>query len=208
MTIPKDSNTYLRHSILREEAVSELDSGNLSTTSGWVLPVDTLALLYKLSSDPDRASDALKLLYELQTHQVELELQYRQLVANEKFIKHQLNKFKKLLDLSAIGYLMVDADGLIFEINMAASTLLNVDNKAVIGEPIVQFFGSYAQARLRQLFKKLAESEDDNDSDVACLLSSQNHGGSKKHLKITASLSIAENALLMSIVESSPSQTI
>lgn len=205
MTAPTHSTIKSQHSNLRDEATIELDSGNLSINSGWVLPAETLALLYKLSSDPDSAPDALKLLYELQTHQVELELQYRQLLNNEKFIEHQFSKFKKLLDLSAVGYLIIDAEGYIAEMNTAASKLLNVDNQSAIGEQISQFFGTYAQARLGQLFKQLAE--EDHDADVALIQSSQDDNGMKRQLKITASISVAENAVLMTIVERTPSQT-
>lgn len=204
MTTPPNNHLPSQHDTLRNTATYELDSGNLEINSGWTLPTETLALLYKLSSDPDSAPDALKLLHELQTHQVELELQYRQLLTNEQFIKHQLSKFKSLLDLSAIGYIMTDADGHIIEINTAGSSLLSIDNDAAIGESVNQFFGAHAQARLRQLFKQLEDEND--DADVACIQSSPSDSGTERQLKITASISVADNAVLMTIMEQKTSQ--
>lgn len=203
MSTQSDKPLTSQHSKLREDATTEMHSDNPDISSGWTLSADTLSLLYKLSSDPDSAPDALKLLHELQTHQVELELQYRQLQTNERFIKHQLSKFKKLLDLSAIGYLMADSAGQIIEMNTAASKLLNIDNEAAVGEPLSQFFGTHAQARLRQLFTQLDEKDD--DADVACIQSSQDYDGMKRQLKITASISVADSAILMTIVERMPS---
>lgn len=194
-----------QHDDLRHSADNELDNGNLDINSGWVLPPETLGLLYKMASEPDNAADALKLLHELQTHQVELELQYRQLVTNEQFIKQQLDKFKSMLDVSAIGYLVADADGQILEINNAASKLLHIDTKAVIGTSVNQFFLPLAQARLRPLFKQLALHED--SAEIVCIETPQTGPADGKQLKMTASISVAGNAVLMTIVEHCSSQT-
>lgn len=207
MTAPiltTENSPPVQHDSLRHSAVTELREGNLNINSGWVLPAETLGLLYKMASDPDSAADALKLLNELQTHQVELELQYRQLLTNEQLIKDQLNKFKTLLDVSAIGYIVADADGLIMEINNAATTLLSIDHNAVIGSPVSQFFQPLAQSRLRNLFEKLAHHE--NGADVVCIETPHTSNMSGKQLKITASISIAGDAVLMTIVEYLPSK--
>ena len=55
---------------LRIDAETRLSSGKAPLANGWTLNPDTLALLYRLASNPDTASDGLKLLHELQTHQV------------------------------------------------------------------------------------------------------------------------------------------
>ncbi len=204
MTTPIYNNLSSPHTTLRQAANTELDAGNPDINSGWTLPAETLGLLYKLASDPDSAPDALKLLHELQTHQVELELQYRQLLSNEQFMKQQLSKFKALLNASDIGYIMADADAQIMEINTAATHLLNIENQAVRGMPVSHFFQPDAQNRLRHLFKHLAQHED--DAEVVSIVSPQVVDAEGKRLKITASISIAANAVLMTIMEYLPSQ--
>ncbi len=202
---PMYENSPEKHSNLRHSADAELDKGSLDINSGWVLPPETLGLLYTMASEPENASGALKLLHELQTHQVELELQYRQLVSNEQFIKEQLSKFKTMLEVAAIGYIVADAGGKITEINSAASALLNIEDENMIGKSVHQFFQPLAQSRLHNLFKQLAENNE--TAEVVCIEKPANNMQPARQLKITASSSVAGNAVLMIIVEDLLSKT-
>jgi PAS domain-containing protein len=84
-------------------------------------------LLYRLSSDPASASDALKLLHELQTHQVELDLQHAQLLESENELHAQLAHYRALYEQAPIGYLVLEGDGRILQSNRAAAELLGLD---------------------------------------------------------------------------------
>jgi hypothetical protein len=64
------------HVQLRQKAETRISGGNAPATKGWTLGAASLMLLHRLASNPDTASDALKLLHELQVHQVELDLQH------------------------------------------------------------------------------------------------------------------------------------
>ena len=68
---------------LRRDARHLLDHGASPKIRSGTLGVDALQLLYQRASEPESAADALKLLHELQTFQVELDLMYQQLQANE-----------------------------------------------------------------------------------------------------------------------------
>ena len=63
---------------LRQSAVERLVKGIAPATRGSSLGTEALTLLHGLASTPQTASDALKLLHELQVHQVELDLQHEQ----------------------------------------------------------------------------------------------------------------------------------
>jgi len=200
-----DKHASSRHTTLRTSAENELRNSPFDMNSGWVLPAETLGLLYKMASDPDSAPDALKLLHELQTHQVELDLQYCQLVANEQFIKEQLSKFKSLLDVSAIGYIMTDSHGHIMEINQIATDLLNIDDKTVVGTPVSQFFQPFAQKQLDKIFKQLAAKN--GGEDIFCIENPQSVTTEAKPLRINACLSYTGEVVLMTLMEHSPSKT-
>ncbi|HSG93085.1 MAG TPA: PAS domain-containing protein [Methylotenera sp.] len=201
---PQHEDCTEAHNSLRESADAELNDGNLDINSGWLLPLETLSLLYKMASEPDSAADALKLLHEIQTHQVELELQYRQLEANEQFITEQLSNFKAVLDISLVGFIMADADGLITVINGAANRLLAIGDEEVVGTSVHKLFQPLAQIRLRNLFEQLADK--DTAADVVCIETPQNDNSEAKKLKITACISPASNAVLITIMEYLPSQ--
>lgn len=124
---------------------------------------------------------------------------------NQQFIIEQLSKFKVILGISSIGYNMADADGLITEINRAANSLLAIDDKRVMGTSVHKLFQPLAQIRLHNIFKQLADK--DTSADVVCIQTLQNDNSESKKLKITACISPAGNAVLITIMEYLPSQT-
>jgi PAS domain S-box-containing protein len=112
---------------LRADAMGRLKSGTAPATAGWALEAETLSLLYRLASNPESSADALKLLHELQTHQVELDLQHAQLAENEHELALQLAHFQALYDHAPGGYLVLGRDGRILRSNRAASKLFGLE---------------------------------------------------------------------------------
>lgn len=112
---------------LRADAEGRLRSGTAPSTAGWTVGAETLSLLYRLASNPENSTDALKLLHELQTHQVELDLQHAQLAENEHELALQLAHFQALYDHAPGGYLVLGGDGRILRSNQAASKLFGLE---------------------------------------------------------------------------------
>lgn len=109
---------------LRRDARHLLDHGASPKIRSGTLGVDALQLLYQRASEPESAADALKLLHELQTFQVELDLMYQQLQANEHDLTEELAHYRSLYDQAPVAYLVVDSLGGIIESNRAAVALL------------------------------------------------------------------------------------
>ena len=61
---------------LRRQAEQQLREGSANFDVAYTASADALTELYRLSSNAKTASSGLKLLHELQTYQVELELQH------------------------------------------------------------------------------------------------------------------------------------
>ncbi len=76
--------------------------------------------------------DALKLIQELQVHQIELELQNEELQLARNRAESLFQKYIDLYDFAPIGYLTLDRDGIIHEANLAASSLLGLDRTQLI----------------------------------------------------------------------------
>lgn len=112
-----------RHERLRRSARDLIEHGVPPRTRGGNLSVDALQLLYEHASKPESAADALKLLHELQTYQVELDLLYEQLQANELEINEELAHYRSLYEQAPAAYLIVANDGKIIEGNQAAGVL-------------------------------------------------------------------------------------
>jgi PAS domain S-box-containing protein len=71
--------------------------------------------------------DNMKLLHELQVHQIELEMQNEELkIAHEKAY-NAIEKYTELYDYAPSGYLSISKDGDIIDLNFAAATMLGND---------------------------------------------------------------------------------
>ncbi|MBL3556239.1 MULTISPECIES: PAS domain S-box protein [Marinobacter] len=111
------------HERLRRSASDLIEHGVPPRNHGGNLSVEALHLLYERASNPESAADALKLLHELQTYQVELDLLYEQLLANEQEINEELAHYRSLYEQAPAAYLIVANDGDIIEGNLAAGIL-------------------------------------------------------------------------------------
>lgn len=124
---------------LRAQAEARLISG-MMPASGGTINMQALEPLFRLACSTSTAADGLKLLHELQVHQIELELQHAQLVANEREALECLNHYKTLYELAPAGYLVTDPNGCISQTNPAAATLLGIEQDRLVGLMIANFF--------------------------------------------------------------------
>ena len=111
---------------LRMDAEERLNAGTAPRTRGWPTGTQALALLYTLASSPASASDAQKLLHELQVYQVELDLQHEQADLDRCQLTEELENFAHLFDLAPFGYLTLDAQGRVAEANRIGAAWLGV----------------------------------------------------------------------------------
>lgn len=79
------------------------------------------------------------LLHELDTYRIELELQNDELLKSQKQLQDLTQEYIGLYDLSPVGYLSLDSEGIILKANMALSTMLGVEKQAIINKPFSNF---------------------------------------------------------------------
>lgn len=77
-------------------------------------------------------SDPLKLIHELQVHQIELEMQNVELLAAKEELENAMEKYSDLYNFAPAGYLTLSKEGDIIELNHSAAALLGVDLKKII----------------------------------------------------------------------------
>lgn len=186
---------------LRVAAESKLREGKAPLTNSVGVSVDALALLYRLAVVPASSSDALKLLHELQTHQVELDLQHEQLVANEREFSQQLDRYKAIFDFAPLGYWVVDREGRIIEANLAGAQLLGVEPDEFGGRPLANFLAPASRLTWLGLLKKLHVG----GANASCEVQSEDGAGNSRALRIVASMAPGGEAILMIVTESTPS---
>jgi len=155
---------------LRAEALRRRKEGPPPQTRGWwTISPDTLALLYRLASQPERAGDALKLLHELQTHQIELDLQNERSQANEQELRNALDHYRSLFEQAPVGYFLVGFDGRIIETNSAGASLLGRAAPELTGQSFDEFLESGSRTPLRTLLETLANGAARATCRVRCV---------------------------------------
>lgn len=194
MSMPNDEPNV--HMQLRNEAKTRLEAGT-AAYSNWSLSVDALHMLYKLSSDPETAGDAIKLLHELQLHQVELELQHEEMLANEQHLDEELSRYKELFELAPFGYFLVDFQGEVIESNRAGAALFGVERDELTGGRIDRFLAAESRSVLLGLLKSLEE----DGVTQACEVTTESAASSCGPLRVVANVSPDRRGALLACCE-------
>ncbi|MCW8932911.1 MAG: EAL domain-containing protein [Gammaproteobacteria bacterium] len=96
--------------------------------------------------------------HELQTHQIELELQNEELKQAQLALSKSQKKFSDLYDFAPVGYMTVNDKGLILESNLTLATMLGVDRGRLIEQPLSAFITKTDQDIYYFTRKKLLKS--------------------------------------------------
>ncbi|MEY3295822.1 MAG: hypothetical protein RLZZ451_1870 [Pseudomonadota bacterium] len=109
--------------------------------------VDALSVLHTLASSPATAPDALALLHELQVHQVELDLQAQELQESRAELESALRQQAERHDAWPVGCLVVDAGGVVVELNETAARLLGLPQGQAPGQRLGAFLAGHDRLR-------------------------------------------------------------
>src|SRR5262245_21185045 len=93
----------------------------------------------KKRARPISGQDALRLVHELEVHQIELELQNEQLVMARNEVVTMLVRYNELFDFAPLGYAVLSLDETIQEINHLGASLLGRERASLIGASLAQF---------------------------------------------------------------------
>ncbi len=121
---------------------------------------------------PRQSTDAL--LHELQVHQIELEMQNEELRREQLALEEAKDRYVDLYDFAPVGYLTLDATGLITGANLTAAALLGKERRSLLGR---RFPGLVAHAdadRWNRFFSALVQ----HDERAACRLALSRGAGS------------------------------
>ena len=99
--------------------------------------------------------DTLKLVHELEVHQIELEMQNAELNQSRSNLEASLHSYTDLYDFSPAGYFNLDRDGIIRAANLTGSRLLGIERDKLSGQPFVRFVAPESQPVFAGFLDKL-----------------------------------------------------
>ncbi len=80
-----------------------------------------------------------KLVHELRTHQIELEMQNEELRRSQEKLGESRDRYSDLYDFAPVGYVTTSHKGLILEANLALAEMLGVERRALVRHPLSAF---------------------------------------------------------------------
>jgi len=151
-TPQKDSSISVQ---LRKLAEQQLEGGTAPSTKGWYSSAQALAMLHRLASDPASAADALKLLHELQVHQVELDLQHEQIEQERGLYAESLEAYVDLFDAAPFVYLTLDREGKLQDASRVGAKWLGGPREQWLRRQVWVFFAPESRAAIQDALSRL-----------------------------------------------------
>jgi two-component system sensor kinase FixL len=110
--------------------------------------------------------DTERLIHELHTHQIELEMQNDELRRAQEALDESHERYADLYHSAPVGYLTLDAKGVILEANRTIAGMLNQDIEELKGSPLAQFIAHDDQDTFYRLQINLKENNQREDSQA------------------------------------------
>ena len=111
--------------------------------------------------------DVQKLVHELGTHQVELEMQNEELRTTRDELELSKNQYAELYDFAPVGYCIIDAQGRIEGINLSGANLLGIERGSLLKRSFASFI---AEASDRKIYANHLDEVHKKQGSHACEL--------------------------------------
>jgi len=109
--------------------------------------------LWSEGGDQSPAKDTARLVHELQVHQIELEMQNEELRKARAAADALLAQYTDLYDFAPTGYLTLDREGTIRQVNLTGALLLGVERSRLVNRR----FGLFVAESDRRAFSEFVE---------------------------------------------------
>lgn len=110
--------------------------------------------------------DHERLLSELRIHQIELEIQNKELRESQTRLEFLQRQYTDLYNMAPIGYASLDDKGIIIRCNLTFADMLNSEPAYIKGRALAQFIERADQALYHSRFRAFIKSPEDKHIDV------------------------------------------
>ncbi|WP_310386469.1 PAS domain S-box protein [Roseateles sp.] len=161
------------------------------------------------SGDPrgtQAETQTASLLHELRVHQIELEMQNEELRDSQRELEASRDRYAELYDFAPIGYLTLDGEGCVEQLNLCVVELVGWQRKALLGMNFNILVHGPDLLRWRSLFKRLRKStqlaDPSEGSKTSLALNLRRHDGTTLPVELHCAAA-AQGRLRMAITDMS-----
>lgn len=134
------------------------------------------------ASEAGNANELQRLLHDLQVHQIELEMQNRELREAQCRLEESRDRYADLFDFAPVGYLTLDQNGLILELNLTAASLFNATRSELEGTPLLSRLAPGQGKRFLEYLHNVISTA--NKEKLVTELSLNDHGVSQPKVRL------------------------
>jgi PAS domain S-box-containing protein len=133
--------------------------------------------------DQMTAEEVRALVYELEIHKVELEIQNEQLTETQLTLEATKERYRRLYESAPVGYLTLDDRAVIVDANLTASAMLRRPRSSLTGHKLSRFVAPHHQDRWHLERRMLAQGTERRSLELDFVLPD----GSPLHTQLVAS---------------------
>ena len=111
-------------------------------------------------------TEVKKVMHELQVHQIELEMQNEELLLAYQTLETTLKKYTMLYDFAPMGFLTLDSDGSICDLNFTAAEMLDDKRFSLINSNFKLFVSDDSKPVFSRFFIKVYSSNTKESCEV------------------------------------------
>ena len=111
-------------------------------------------------------TDKIKLLHELQVHQIELEMQNEELIRANEIAETALRKYTMLYDFAPMGYFSLDRNGIICDLNFTGAEMLGDKRFSLVSSNFKLFISDDSQTDFDKFLSKVFSTDKKESCEV------------------------------------------
>lgn len=146
---------------------------------------------------PKTEGDILKLIHELEVHQIELEMQNEELRKAKEIAEGITVKYTTLYDFAPAGYFTINYDGTIFEMNHTGAAMLGKERSVMVGISFSQFVSSDTIALFNDFLLQIFQTNEKQK----CIVKLINNNKPSSYILLEGIVSENKNKCLLSGID-------
>jgi PAS domain S-box-containing protein len=115
---------------------------------------------------PRTDEESLRLVQELHVHQIELEMQNRQLRQTRDDLEKAVARYSDLYDFAPVGYFTLDGNGAIRSVNLCGASLLRIERSRLIGRQFKEFVADEDRLVFSAFLEKVLLYNGNNNCEI------------------------------------------